>query len=58
MQSPMPVSDNWKFRKDSMAIIGQFGRGAFTDNEYNQLVNHAVNNLGYNKNVFSGSRFG
>lgn len=61
MQSPMPVSDNWKFReawKDPMAIIGQFGRGAFTDNEYNQLVNHAVNDLGYNKNVFSGSRFG
>ena len=61
MQSSMPVSDNWKFReawKDPMAIIGQFGRGAFTDNEYNQLVNHAVNDLGYNKNVFSGSRFG
>ena len=61
MQSPMPASDNWKFReawKDPMAIIGQFGRGAFTDNEYNQLVNHAVNDLGYNKNVFSGSRFG
>ena len=61
MQSPMPVSDNWKFReawKDPMAIIGQFGRGAFTDNEYNQLVNHAVNDLGYNKDVFSGSRFG
>lgn len=61
MQSPMPVSDNWKFReawKDPMAIMGQFGRGAFTDNEYNQLVNHAVNDLGYNKNVFSGSRFG
>lgn len=61
MQSPMPVSDNWKFReawKDPMAIIGQFGRGAFTDNEYDQLVNHAVNDLGYNKNIFSGSRFG
>ena len=61
MQSSMPVSDNWKFReawKDPMAIIGQFGRGAFTDDEYNQLVNHAVNDLGYNKNVFSGSRFG
>ena len=61
MQSPMPASDNWKFReawKDPMAIIGQFGRGAFTDDEYNQLVNHAVNDLGYNKNVFSGSRFG
>ena len=61
MQSPMPVSDNWKFReawKDPMAIIGQFGRGAFTDNEYNQLVNHAVNDLGYNKDVFNGSRFG
>lgn len=60
MQSPMPVSDNWKFReawKDPMAIIGQFGREAFTDNEYNQLVNHAVKDLGYNKNVFSGSRF-
>ena len=58
MQSPIPVSDNWKFReawKEPMAIIGQFGRGAFTDNEYNQLVNHAVNDLGYNKNVFSGS---
>lgn len=60
MQSPMPVSDNWKFReawKDPMAIIGQFGRGAFTDDEYNQLVNHAVNDFGYNKNVFSGGRF-
>lgn len=60
MQSPIPVSDNWKFReawKDPMAIIGQFGRGAFTDDEYNQLVNHAVNDLGYNENIFSGNRY-
>lgn len=61
IETPMPANGNWKFKeawKDPMAIIGQFGRGAFTDNEYNQLVNHAINDLGYNKNVFSGSRFG
>lgn len=60
IETPMPASDNWKFReawKDPMAIIGHFGRGAFTDDEYNQLVNHAVNDLGYNENIFSGSRY-
>ena len=60
IETPMPASDNWKFRaawKDPMAIIGQFGKEAFTDNEYNQLVNHAVNDLGFNEELFSRGRY-